>query len=720
MFNFVAVNSAEVNAGIRAPEAPVLSINASEDINVLSWTSPYFTDFFVLYWSDNPFTSIDEPGVHAIESDMPSPGADPSIEVTFSHTIPAAFSLSIIYYRVGGINRFYSSTLSNQVDNYNFKLAIYEEIYKKTLDEMLLRFTPEIRRQYEDSELWKSFVQSLCSELAQSRFEIKEALKQLNLQKAIDVFLNMWYKVTGISRISILNVDTNEMEVETDAEYRQRLVDNIFWDKISNLALKKTMLLKLGIVGDVVDAGMDASNFKEVPERAVAKYQAAHSPVFLPGEAILFTRSGPNASATVVSDDGTTLTFTNFVYNSTIPGTGAGWTCDAIWVGSVDAELFLATPTGAAIGPPSPPPVEIMVNGYFYSGSAGWSTITPGAGTVTFGAYDDPDWSPPTIYNALVTGDDGTLRQAIATTPGQTYSITWSTYSVFGTFWLNVSSGAAWPPTHDLLYTARTTHGPHYGDSPFNTVATTHQFTATSATTYIDFHVPIVGYYGSLANVSCINIVSLTGIEATITHGPVTGLSSIFFAPIEGQSMLFTTSTATGSLISDINSILTFSLAPGSPMPVLNDIVALADPIYGTWAYTVLSDTTSLVSSSSSYIHSKLLSNIYSVGLGVSTMPDVEMNELYEQIYPLAAIGNVLTKILKDTAASFNDWNTGFGNIAYGEIFMGDALPGSKSTESNWAVAESLYISNQWTMSDERIFSANDGPDDIVTLTRTL
>lgn len=104
MFNFHSVNSAEVNAGSREPSAPVLTILASEDSNSLSWTSPYFTDFFTLYWSAAPFTSIDEPGVHAIDF-HPGASLDPATLITYVHNIPAAFSLSVLYYRVLAYNK---------------------------------------------------------------------------------------------------------------------------------------------------------------------------------------------------------------------------------------------------------------------------------------------------------------------------------------------------------------------------------------------------------------------------------------------------------------------------------------------------------------------------------------------------------------------------------------------------------------------------------------
>jgi len=210
----------------------------------------------------------------------------------------------------------------------------------------------------------------------------------------------------------------------------------------------------------------------------------------------------------------------------------------------------------------------------------------------------------------------------------------------------------------------------------------------------------------------------MAGIESTITHGPVANFAYLFIPPPnEGMTLKFLNSGAQGTLVSDIAGVIEFELIAG--MPIINDVVALISPTAGTWSYTVLSDAPSLVTSASAFIHSKLLSNIYSVNLGVGTLQDDRLNEIYNAIYPLAAIGNVLTKILQDTAASFNDWNLEFGNITYGPIFMGTDLPGSKDTNSNWAVLEELQVSNQWTMGDEKLFSDNAGPDDIVTLTRT-
>lgn len=109
MFNFHSVNTAEVNAGSRPPEQPVLSILVSEDVNTLSWTSSLFTDFFEIYWGPEPFTNTDDPGVRKMsDSDANAHfglGSDPSVIISYPHVIPAVFGLSILYYRVDAYNR---------------------------------------------------------------------------------------------------------------------------------------------------------------------------------------------------------------------------------------------------------------------------------------------------------------------------------------------------------------------------------------------------------------------------------------------------------------------------------------------------------------------------------------------------------------------------------------------------------------------------------------
>lgn len=311
MFNSIPVGFSEVNGSSWLPEEPVLTIQTAEDFNSLSWTSSRFTDFFRIYWSKDPFDEIDEEGVNEIIlSDTGSaffPGLTPDVLVTYTHEFPASYSLSVLYYRVYAYNK-NGGTLSNQVDSYNFRIAIYESIYEKTLEEMTLRFTPELRRQYQDSILWRSFVQSLCSELATCRFEIKEAVKQLNIQKAVTYFLNAWSQLSGIVRQSRVDTLTGEVRPETDVEYRQRLMDSIFWDRISNVALKKTMLLKLGYEVDVIDDGVSPNEFDN-STLGETIYEATHDAVFTPGEMLTFVFIGPNKTATYVSDTGTTLSY---------------------------------------------------------------------------------------------------------------------------------------------------------------------------------------------------------------------------------------------------------------------------------------------------------------------------------------------------------------------------------------------------------------------------
>jgi hypothetical protein len=452
-------------------------------------------------------------------------------------------------------------TLSNQVTNNNFKLAIYEEIYNKTLDDIVFRFTPEIRKQYEDSQLWRSFVQALASEVATGRFEIKEALKQLNIQKAVDVFLNIWTDVTGIVRLNTVDV-SGLPTPETDLEYRQRLVDNVFWDKITNLALKKTTLLKLGYDGDVLDVGVNADIFRNVPNRETKIYTVTHDAVFIPGETIIWLRSGPNSSSVCVSDTGNSTT----------------------------------------------------------------------AGTLTYSNYQEPDSPPPIAYPV---------------------------YSYFGQTSFMFSN--------------------HIGEPA----------------------IPGIGNPG------------------TLTHDVVANPFPTDFTV--GAALTFAPSGATGVFKSNIAGVLTFELTYGSVLPQPYDIVADSSSNRTVLTGSPIKQT----SSSGNPVNSKLLSNIYSVNLGLSTLDDATLNDIYDQISALGAIGNVLTKILQDVSASFDDWDTILGNIPYGEIFMGIESYGGieKDTDPGagvlWSIDEQLYIDNQRTMNGSEIFYSNDGPDDIIVLTRT-
>lgn len=861
MFGFHSVNTSDVNASSCKPgerwdsalqevvwDAPVLSINATEDINNLSWTSPYFTDFFIVYWSDEPFTSVDEPGVHAITADMPTPGTSPAEEVSYSHTIPSAFSLSVIYYRVVAFNE-NGETLSNQVDNYNFKLAIYEEIYRKTLDDLLLRFTPEIRRQYEDSKLWRSFVQSLASEVAQSRFEIKEALKQLNLQKAVDVFLNMWNSVIGISRNNVTDVDTGELRPETDVEYRHRLIDNVFWDKISNLALKKTMLLRLGYDGTVLDAGVSNEEFKIIPEIALAKLRASHGLKFFPGETISFLYSGPNGSATCVSDDGATLVYSNYVAE---PG-GPDPPSQPYGLVGRNSFLFYATPTAPPLGgfaelisqgafatsaalanwtnldssaegpldtsrtyvfrpttytkqsfPPwaddiRNPQYAYDTNEYTYALLAG-SSVEPsvydfhgipvagttfanvnlivsivnnagysaysldGGGSWTYitsastplspsqdfslvrvrvynasdrgGTSDDPEYRflpqnyPAYVYDIRIEGS-GTLNYGVSSWSSEyggsmklQYGVACREYQINTSYGIGVSHTLTFQNSNGLVYVRMGTASGNQDiwlENVYSSGYTTISFTPMTAITYLRFY---TRHYSTtyVDNVSVIGPAPLT--SGTLAHDPL--YNAFGFWAVPGSDLEFVSqdglTKSYGKFVSNVGGILTFEHV-GVATPHADDYVK-ESVIWGQpEILTVLLDEPVLVTSTNvSTFKPKMLSNIYSVNLGVSTLNDSALNDIYEEISPLAALGNVLTKIIQDVGVTFEDWNTTFDtpSIPYGAIFMGaPTYTGGKDTETNWSIGEVLYLDNQWTTSSGKTFYGNDGPDDIISLTRT-
>lgn len=560
MFNFNSINSAEVNKTSRLPdnngstnlidEPAVLIIHEGEDINELTWSSPYFTDFFKIYWSKREFYEITDNDVYEIHlSDLGEfvPGASPDVNITYDHIIPPAHKFNILYYRVLAFNR-NGSILSNIVNNNNYLLSIYKDIYDKTLDDVTLRFTPELRKQYQDSILWRSFVQSICSELAKSRFEVKEAVKQLNIQKAISIFLDMWTNIIGISRINSIDSLGNR-SLETDEQYRQRLIDNIFWDKISNLALKKTMLLRLKLDADVVDAGINPIDFRDVPTDASRKYRVTHGPHFIPGELILWNRvAGPDSYSRCVSDDGLILTYSDYSEDGTINN---------------------------------------KVNNYY---------------GFTSNMFALPDGEPST---------------------------------------------------------------------------------------------PSIGGSGSLS------------------HMALTNPSPSVFK--EGDILSFAPSGASAICSSDQGGVLTFELSVGSNMPFQYDVVRS-----GSTRSVLISSPIKLIATMTN-VNSKLLSNIYSINLGISLMKDEDLNVIYDEVSSLEALGNVLTKILQDSSFSFDDWDTSYGNILYGEIFFGNTSYNNTiiSTETNWNIGDEIYMDNQWAMDETHKFYANSGPDDIAILTRT-
>jgi hypothetical protein len=117
---------------------------------------------------------------------------------------------------------------------------VIQDMYDFVLQAILDNFTPEMVRQYQESILFKSFIEALARVMAEAKYEISQAVKQLNIQQAASLFLTLWANITGIARQNIDGV------AETDAQYRSRLFDSVFWDKISNSTIKKSVLLRLG------------------------------------------------------------------------------------------------------------------------------------------------------------------------------------------------------------------------------------------------------------------------------------------------------------------------------------------------------------------------------------------------------------------------------------------------------------------------------------------
>jgi hypothetical protein len=756
-------------------------------------------------------------------------------------------------------------SLSNQVTNYNFKLAIYEELHKKTLEELLLRFTPEIRKQYEDSILWKSFVESLASELAQSRFEIKEALKQLNLQKAIDVFLNMWNGIVGISRENVTDAVTGELRPETDAEYRQRLVDSVFWDKISNLALKKTMLLKLGRDATVTDSGTPADTFKVLPEQAIAKLTADWDLRYFTDEIITFGFVGPSFTAKCVSDDGSTLVYSDYVGPDTQPA----------WIQGNNTNLFRAIPTGPPAagkvelislgafdtaesmaqvshdqhnqafwriydagneGPPDPTPRTFRPTTYTVSGiysvtnptyaydtnvnsyaevlGGSWQSGSPSIFTVSgftgpaggatsvnlivkvrgpssawFASYkysknngvnwttisvpiiigggiNDAGLAEGTVTIALPLDQDLSQVRVQVMNEGTYTDEFGSSYTPTYVYDVRIE-GYGWPAPGVSLWTAEyggamklqygvaareykiptvvgeafditfdvlagsvyvtlgtTSGGTQLGGPTLYNVGTGHTISIIAGSApndcYLRFYQAgtTIGY---VDNVSCLQDGPIT--SGTLKHDPLYNTLG-FWVNTPGTLLTFVSqdglTTNYGNFLSNIGGVLTFERNIASGIPSQYDYIK-ADIAGVSYHLAVLASDPELVTSSNVSIHPKLLSNIYSVNLGVVSLPDSALNEIFDTIFPLAALGNVLIKIVQDVIASFDDWDVIYGNIPYGPIFMGaPTYTGSKTTAGDdWAIDEELYLDNQWTMGDGKKFYGNDGPDDIVTLTRT-
>jgi hypothetical protein len=208
----------------------------------------------------------------------------------------------------------------------------------------------------------------------------------------------------------------------------------------------------------------------------------------------------------------------------------------------------------------------------------------------------------------------------------------------------------------------------------------------------------------------------MTGTELFIDHDAMTmynAASPSNSAP--GDTLYFWPSGATGKLVDSDRGVLTFELTAGSVTPQEWDWVNN----YPKQANWLLIGNTQLVTSADILINPKRLSNRYSVDLPAGTLDDAPLNEIYNEISPLAALGNVLTEILQDVSLDFEDWDKTYGNIRYGRIFFGaETQSGVKSTESNWAVSEEIFMDNQRVMDGSDKFYGNDGPDDIVILKR--
>jgi hypothetical protein len=131
---------------------------------------------------------------------------------------------------------------------YDQRLLYWEA--HKILNMLLDNFTPKMRYQYQDSVLFKSYVEAMAEELAVNQLQIKQAILQLNFQEAVSIFLNLWTQVIGIKKL----------EGETDVEYKNRILGNLFIDKVSNNAIRKSSLIKYGFSSSINDSGTIVPN----------------------------------------------------------------------------------------------------------------------------------------------------------------------------------------------------------------------------------------------------------------------------------------------------------------------------------------------------------------------------------------------------------------------------------------------------------------------------
>jgi len=333
--------------------------------------------------------------------------------------------------------------------------------------------------------------------------------------------------------------------------------------------------------------------------------------------------------------------------------------------------------------------IRVEASGYPISGSSAWSSEYGGSMKLQYGIACRE-------YNAVTSG-------------GQACTLSFDVMNSAVTMRAGSSSGA-----EDLISENVYAPGSH-----------SIGLTAAPLSTYIRFYIygEDIGY---VDNVSLLGAAPIT--SGTIKHGALyNSFQSYFDALPTGTLIEFVSqdgiTKSQGKLVSNVSGILTFE-AVGSLIPHALDYVKM-DLGFGPTVTNILSILTSdpiLVTSSNSSVHSKLLSNIYSVNLGSTVLPDTVLNDIYDEISPLGAIGNVLTKIIQDVNSVFEDWDTNFGNIPYGLIyFTAPSYEGAVKTTAgdNWAIGEQIYLDNQWTEDEHKTFYGNAGPDDFIILTRT-